>query len=274
VGTEKRARQKELHRSRLEAAREEAARQARRAKFIRFGVIAVVAIALVVLVAVLTGDDDTDVASDDSASTTASVSTTEAGPTTTAVPTPCPPTDGSGERTTTFSAPFAMCIDAERTYRAAVDTTLGSFTIELEPQRAPLTVNNFVSLARSKFYDGLTFHRIVPDFVIQGGDPAGDGTGGPGYQFQDELPQPDDYEAYSVAMANSGPDTNGSQFFVVLSEKGADTLVSAVGGTANYSLFGKVVEGTDVVDKIAAVELDGERPVTPVTIEKVTITES
>src|SRR5207248_1229238 len=107
--------------------------------------------------------------------------------------------------------------------------------------KAPFTVNNFVVLARYHFFDGVPFHRVIPDFVLQGGDAEkGDGTGGPGYTFKDELPKAGDYKAGSLAMANSGPNTNGSQFFVVTSAKGAKTLVDAVGGKANYTLFGQV----------------------------------
>ena len=102
---------------------------------------------------------------------------------------------------------------------------------------------------------------------LVGGDPNGDGTGGPGYQFEDELPEPEDYQAGSLAMANSGPNTNGSQFFIVTSEQGAESLVQAVGGTANYSLFGQVTEGMDVVKKI---EADGDGSGTPKTVHKIT----
>jgi cyclophilin family peptidyl-prolyl cis-trans isomerase len=154
-----------------------------------------------------------------------------------------------------------------------METDAGTIEIDLFEQEAPVTVNNFVYLARYGYYGGLDFHRVIPDFVLQGGDPNGDGTGGPGYQFEDELPEPEDYQAGSLAMANSGPDTNGSQFFIVTSEQGAESLVQAVGGTANYSLFGQVTDGMDVV---GAIEADGSPAGTPETrhtIESVTISE-
>ena len=134
-----------------------------------------------------------------------------------------------------------MCIDVSKRYTAVMDTSLGSLTISLDAMNAPRTVNNFVVLARYHFYDGVIFHRIIKGFVCQGGDPEGTGMGGPGYRFADELPQPGRYEIGSLAMANSGPDTNGSQFFII----------SGLQGTRlppQYSLFGKVVSGLDVVE--------------------------
>ena len=161
-----------------------------------------------------------------------------------------------------------MCIDASKTYTAAVETDIGSFTVEFLADKAPQTVNNFVFLARNRFYEDVPFHRVIPGFVVQGGDAAkGDGTGGPGYQFADELPEAGQYEIGSLAMANSGPNTNGSQFFVITGDQGVQLPPS-------YSLFGKVTEGLDVVKKI---EADGSAAGTPATIHrivKVTITES
>ncbi|HEV2811066.1 MAG TPA: peptidylprolyl isomerase, partial [Acidimicrobiales bacterium] len=145
--------------------------------------------------------------------------------------TPCPAADGTAPRTTQFEQPPPMCIDASRSYVATVSTTKGSFRITLDPGRAPRTVNNFVVLARYHFYEGIAFHRIIPGFVVQAGDPMGNGRGGPGYTVPDELPGPGEYEAGSVAMANSGPDTNGSQFFVVTGPAGVSLPPS-------YSLFG------------------------------------
>src|SRR5919197_3924861 len=112
-----------------------------------------------------------------------------------------------------------MTVDANKKYTATIDTSCGKITIELDPKAAPKTVNNFVFLANQKFFDGLTFHRVVKDFVIQGGDPQGTGSGGPGYEFADELPK-DGYKLGSLAMANSGPNTNGSQFFIVTGNQG------------------------------------------------------
>ncbi|MBM3665541.1 MAG: peptidylprolyl isomerase [Actinobacteria bacterium] len=164
------------------------------------------------------------------------------------------------------SAP-QMTIDENAAYTADLSTSEGDIQIALDPKQAPKTVNNFVFLAKQGFYDGLTFHRVIPDFVIQGGDPQGTGQGGPGYQFQDELPDAGQYKIGSVAMANAGPNTNGSQFFIVTGEQGA-------GLPPNYSLFGQVTKGQDVADKISTMAAPGtETPDPPVTITSVTITE-
>ena len=161
-----------------------------------------------------------------------------------------------------------MCIDASKRYTATMDTSMGSLTIALDPSAAPLTVNNFVVLARYHYYDGVIFHRIISGFVCQGGDPTGTGRGGPGYRFADELPKPGRYEIGSLAMANAGPNTNGSQFFIISGPNGA-------GLPPQYSLFGKVVGGLDVVEAMQNVETDrNDRPLTDVTINSVTISES
>ena len=133
-------------------------------------------------------------------------------------------------------------IDPARRYEATIATDKGDIVIALDPSRAPKTVNNFVFLAREGFYDGLTFHRVVDDFVIQGGDPEGSGRGGPGYRFEDE-PVQGEYTAGAVAMANSGPNTNGSQFFVC-------TVDDRHKLAKSYNLFGQVVRGMDVVGQI------------------------
>ena len=164
--------------------------------------------------------------------------------------------------------PPKFTIDANKTYTATVVTSEGTFVVDLDPKAAPCTVNSFVYLADKHFYNGLTFHRIIKDFVIQGGDPTGTGSGGPGYTFNDELNNGLKYELGSLAMANSGANTNGSQWFVVTGAQG-ESLPN------NYSIFGKVSSGMDVVQKIGAVKTDSnDKPVTPVTIEKVTIKES
>jgi peptidyl-prolyl cis-trans isomerase B (cyclophilin B) len=133
-------------------------------------------------------------------------------------------------------------IDPAHRYIATIKTDRGDIVMALDPARAPKTVNNFVFLARDGFYDGLTFHRIVDDFVIQGGCPEGSGSGGPGYRFEDE-PVQGEYEAGAVAMANSGPNTNGSQFFIC-------TVDDRQKLTKSYNLFGQVVKGMDVVGAI------------------------
>jgi len=167
----------------------------------------------------------------------------------------------------TWSSPPAMTIDKNATYTADLTTSEGDIQIALDPTQAPKTVNNFVFLAKQGFYNGTTFHRVIPDFVIQGGDPEGTGQGGPGYQFADELPKAGQYAIGSVAMANAGPNTNGSQFFIITGQQGAAL-------PPNYSLFGKVTQGQDIADKISTMAAPGtETPDPPVTIEKVTITE-
>ncbi len=182
--------------------------------------------------------------------------------------TPCPAEDGSSPVRREFRQPPPMCIDASKRYTATMDTSMGTLTIALDAAAAPLTVNNFVVLARYHYYDGVIFHRIIGGFVCQGGDPTGTGRGGPGYRFADELPRPGRYETGSLAMANAGPNTNGSQFFIISGPNGA-------GLPPQYSLFGKVVQGLDVVEAMQSVETDrNDRPITDVTINSVTITEA
>lgn len=153
---------------------------------------------------------------------------------------PALPDSGAGGKRRFDDAP-TMSIDPRKRYRAVVKTVKGAITLCLDPALAPRTVNNFVFLARNRFYDGLTFHRVVPGFVIQGGCPRGDGTGGPGYKFADE-PVKEPYVEGAVAMANSGPNTNGSQFFI--------TNADASGLPRQYNLFGHVDDGIDVVKAI------------------------
>ena len=180
----------------------------------------------------------------------------------------CPNADGSSPQQREFDEAPPMCIDPEKTYTATMVTSMGTVVIHLNAAQAPKTVNNFVTLARYHYYDGIIFHRIINGFMCQGGDPTGTGRGGPGYRFEDELPAPGRYEIGSIAMANAGPNTNGSQFFIV---SGA----SGVGLPPQYSLFGKVVSGLDVVDAMQKVETDRmDRPHTDVVIESVTIEES
>ncbi len=167
-----------------------------------------------------------------------------------------------------FDSPPEMEIDADTTYVAEMVTSMGSMTIHLDPARAPKTVNNFVFLARQGYYDGVIFHRVINGFVAQGGDPTGTGRGGPGYQFEDELPAPGRYELGSLAMANAGPNTNGSQFFII-------TGPSGVGLPPQYSLFGQVVKGLDVADAMQQVATGpGDRPLEDIVIESVTISEA
>ena len=167
-----------------------------------------------------------------------------------------------------YSSPPEMQIDPNKRYTATIHTNKGDITVEFYPKDAPLSVNNFVYLARQGYYDGVTFHRIIPGFVIQGGDPEGTGAGGPGYQFEDEpksVERP--YETGSLAMANAGPNTNGSQFFIVL-EGGARNLGPL------YNHFGRVTSGMEAVNAIAATPTArGDRPLEPVVIESVEVRE-
>lgn len=162
-----------------------------------------------------------------------------------------------------------MTIDSSRTYTAVLGTTEGDITVELNAETTPITVNNFVHLARSGFYDSTIFHRTLSGFMIQGGDPEGTGAGGPGYRFNDE-PFEGEYLRGVIAMANSGPNTNGSQFFIMH----ADYPLPP-----NYVIFGKVTSGLDAVDTIATAPVtsngggENSKPVTPVTVTTVTITE-
>ena len=157
----------------------------------------------------------------------------------------CPASTSAKTTTKTWSSAPAMSIDTAKTYTAKVVTTTGDFTITLDAAKAPTTVNNFVFLANQGFYHCIIFHRVIPGFMDQTGDPTGTGTSGPGYQFKDELPATANpqYPIGSVAMANSGPDTNGSQFFIVTGAQGESLPPS-------YSLFGQVTSGMDVAQTI------------------------
>jgi peptidylprolyl isomerase len=177
-----------------------------------------------------------------------------------------PPFDGSASKQQQFSEPPEMGIDPAKRYTATIDTSMGELVVALDAIKAPQTVNNFVFLALHHYYDGVIFHRIINGFMCQGGDPTGTGRGGPGYRFADELPRPGRYEIGSVAMANAGPNTNGSQFFVVSGPSGVSL-------PPQYSLFGQVVKGLDVLEKMQAVPTGGgDRPKTDVVINSVTIT--
>lgn len=166
-----------------------------------------------------------------------------------------------------YTMPPSMTIDKEKKYLATLETTLGEIVIRLNAKETPVTVNNFVFLAREKFYDQTIFHRTIKGFMIQGGDPEGTGMGGPGYKFPDEKFE-GEYVRGTVAMANSGPHTNGSQFFIMHQ----DTALPP-----NYVIFGRVTSGMEVVDKIAEAPTkpggEGSSPVTPVRVQSVTVSE-
>jgi peptidyl-prolyl cis-trans isomerase B (cyclophilin B) len=281
VGTEKRERQKANRALR----QQELAAADKRRKTFRIGIIvvgAVVAVFLLVWVVSLFSDDEgdsstaelepfstEDVAADDTTADTAATEDSAVADDRTAATgtTECPPEDGSAEQQQSFDGPPPMCIDETATYEATFTTNMGEFTMTLDPSIAPETVNNFVVLARYHYFDDTVCHRIIPGFVVQCGDPTATGTGDPGYSFPDELPAAGDYQIGSVAMANSGPDTNGSQFFIITGENGAAL-------DPNYSLFGEVTEGFD--GTVVAMEAAGSETGTPseeVRIVSVEITE-
>lgn len=142
-----------------------------------------------------------------------------------------------------WSKPPEMTIDPKKNYKANIETSKGTIELELYPQYAPKTVNNFVFLAKEGYYDGVTFHRVISNFMVQGGDPTGTGTGGPGYRFEDEVSgNPLKHDAKVISMANAGPGTNGSQFFITHSPQ------PHLNG--KHTVFGKVTKGADVVDAI------------------------
>ena len=179
--------------------------------------------------------------------------------------TPFPPFDGSAPKKQKFDSPPEMGIDPSKRYSATMETSMGTLVIALDAISAPKTVNNFVFLALNHYYDGVIFHRIINGFVCQGGDPDGTGRGGPGYRFEDELPKPGQYQIGSLAMANAGPNTNGSQFFIISGQSGVQLPPA-------YALFGQVVKGLDIVDQMQRVPtLPGDRPKDDVVIRSVTI---
>jgi cyclophilin family peptidyl-prolyl cis-trans isomerase len=286
VGTAKRERQKANKAQR----EQELARQQARSRSTRIGLLvagAIVAVFVLVFVAgrfIDDGDDtdDTLVTSEEPALTDGETTPSEAPAdasdndetTTEAVVAEasvgCPPVDGSDEQIQSFDGPPPMCLDPDATYSALVETSAGDITIDLDQEQAPNTVNNFVFLARYNYFDDTECHRVEKDFVVQCGDPTATGTGGPGYRFADELPEEGSYELGSIAMANSGPDTNGSQIFII----------SGPSGTALpplYSLFGQVPEADlgVVADMNALASTDDSGvPIEEIRILDVTIIES
>jgi peptidylprolyl isomerase/peptidyl-prolyl cis-trans isomerase B (cyclophilin B) len=178
-----------------------------------------------------------------------------------------PQSDGSSAKVSSFDAPPSYILDDAKSYSATIETNHGTMVAELFASQAPITVNNFVFLARYHYYDGVIFHRIIPGFVVQGGDPTGTGTGGPGYRFRDELPEQVAYEYGTLAMANAGPNTNGSQFFIVSGPSGQSL-------PPLYSIFGKVQSGLDVVASLDAKGSSSGKPTEPCVITSINITES
>ena len=186
-----------------------------------------------------------------------------------AIPCPTPTLVELGEEITIkqYSAPPPLIIDPNKRYVAKINTNQGAITLDLFPKEAPKTVNNFVFLARDGFYDGVVFHRVIPSFMIQGGDPTGTGRAGPGYTFEDEFDPSLVFDSPGLlAMANSGPSTNGSQFFI--------TVAPTPHLNGRHTIFGRVVEGQDIADAISLVATGaGDKPVEPVVMESVIIDE-
>ena len=242
----KRERQRQNREAARAAQLEAAKQQKKRQSLIRGSVGFVLIIGLFVLFAALHSSGGGK-KSNASASTT-----TTGGPTTTTTVNPAlaavqcndtKPPDNPNRPTFTTAPP--MTIDPAKKYTATFETSCGKITAELDAKGAPKTVNSFVFLANKKFFDGLTFHRAVKNFVIQGGDPQGTGNGGPGYEFEDEPPKdgPPYYKLGSLAMANSGPNTNGSQFFIITGQGGTQL-------PNQYSRFGMVTGGLEVAEKM------------------------
>ena len=279
MGTPKRERQKANRQQRLE----ELARQARTVKRKRTGMylllIPLAAVALWGILYLVGRDDDT-------AAGVATTTLDTSAPATTGIPapstvagatitgdTPCPAADGSSPRTITFERAPPTCIDATKNYSAVVTTNMGAFSVALDPKSAPLAVNNFVVLARYHYFDSTVCHRAIPAFAVQCGDPTASGSGGPGYEFADELPAAGSYKVGSLAMANSGANSNGSQFFIIT---GADGAALA----PNYTLFGQVTDGLDTTVKTLDAagnpdpNADGVPPLQQIVIQSVAVTES
>ena len=280
--SEKRLRQDEGRLTRLEEQRLAQRRAQRNRQLKGLGLLLFALLAVAFAISALSDDDTTEVSSDSTTADGETTTTAEGDPVEVVLPgagasitgeTPCPPADGSAERTTSFAQAPPMCIDEGATYTATVETTEGDIVLELDAAAAPQTVNNFVVLARYHFYDNVPFHRIIPGFMNQAGDPVGPtpGAGGPGYTIPDELPTGDaPYPAGTLAMANTGqPDSGGSQWFITV-EGGGQQL------TPTYTVFGHVTEGQDVVD---AINEHGDAatngtPTKAIAIKTITITES
>lgn len=254
MGTDKRERQKANRALKQQHEQRTARNQAMKRRGLRIGLGVVAALAGVVIIAWVGGAFDGDEAiapSPDTAAPSDTAPDTSTGDTVAGdapatsvaddvLPVGCPDPDGADAPRTQFTQAPPMCISDTVDYSAVVSTNLGEYTVEFDAERAPLTVNNFVTLARFGYFDDTECHRIIPEFVAQCGDPTATGTGGPGYTFADELPEAGEYQLGSLAMANSGPDTNGSQFFVITGDDGAAL-------PPQYSLFGQVTDGLDTV---------------------------
>jgi cyclophilin family peptidyl-prolyl cis-trans isomerase len=269
MGTEKRNRKKENRRQRLDDLAKQQQRKRTRKLATRAAIFIAVVVGVALIISVSGGSDSTST-SDTSVDTTATAPVEGRAIT---GDTPCPAVDGSEARASTFENAPSNCLDASKTYTAVVTTNKGEFAIVLDQTKAPLAANNFVTLARYKYFDNTQCHRAILDFVVQCGDPTATGSGGPGYSFADELPQAGEYKLGSIAMANSGPNTNGSQFFIITGDQGVTLPPS-------YTLFGQVTSGLDTtVPALNAASnpdpaANGVPPIETLTIVSVVITES
>jgi cyclophilin family peptidyl-prolyl cis-trans isomerase len=245
--------------------RQALAQKARRKRYIQWGAIAVVAIVVVVAVVAFTGGGSSK---SKASPTTLATTPTSTTPVTAAGCTVAAPTKhGNGQ---TYKSAPAMTIDPKKTYTATINTTCGTMVADLDAKNSPVAVNNFVFLVKQHFYDGLKWHRVVKDFVIQGGDPKGDGSGGPGYTVKGEVPKSGKYPLGGLAAAKTGADPNGtmgSQFFVVTGSQG-EAL------PPQYAYFGVVTKGVDVAQKIGSFSNGDGPPTTPMWINSITIAES
>jgi cyclophilin family peptidyl-prolyl cis-trans isomerase len=241
MGTDKRTRKKENRRQRLDQLAKTDQKRKVRKNIIRALTVVGVIVGVVVIIRVSGGT------AGDSSAPTDTKAVVDLGEDTTAPTlegreltgdTPCPAADMTETRVAKFEKAPPMCLEDGKTYTAIVLTNKGELSIILDAIKAPLATNNFVVLARYKYFDGIKCHRAITDFVVQCGDPTATGSGGPGYSFADELPAQGEYKIGSIAMANSGPNTNGSQFFIITGENGA-TL------NPDYTLFGQVTDGLD-----------------------------
>ncbi len=270
MGTDKRSRKKENRQKRLsELARANKRRRTQR-NVVRIFIVLAIVVSVAGIFSVTGGDQTAEAPTTTAATpvTTNSIAPLE-GRTITG-DTPCPAEDGSEERAGQFEKAPPTCIEDGVVYSALVSTNKGDFTIQLDQTRAPLAVNSFVTLARYKYFDGTQCHRAIPNFVVQCGDPTATGSGGPGYQFADELPAQGEYKVGSIAMANSGPNTNGSQFFVITGSDGASL-------PPQYTLFGEVTAGLDTtvpaLDAAGNPENNGIPPLEQIVINSITIIE-
>ena len=274
VGTAKRERKKANKAARnVREARQQRVDDVRR-KATKWGITIVVGLGLVVGIAALGGAFSSEEPSSEASveAGDASAQNTSASETETSEPSvECPPADGSANQQQSFDNAPPICIDSDASYSAEIVTNKGTLVVELDQSRAPLAVNNFVTLARYHYFDNTECHRIIPGFMAQCGDPTATGTGGPGYRFADELPEAGEYQIGSLAMANSGPNTNGSQFFIISGATGVNL-------PPNYTLFGQVTEGLDstlpALDAAGNPESNGVPPLEQVIIESVTIIEA